>query len=300
MMVRELGYVVIGAQRVADWRPFAEEVLGMATAIGPGDSLYLKMDERDFRLAVVPCERDCLIASGWAVPSSEAYVDLKKSLGERGVAMTDGSGEERQLRRVQDFFWFLDPAGNRVEIFWGPICEFRQFISPIGVPGFVTGELGLGHVVLPALDVETCYRFWHENLGFGLSDILAMDFGGQSVKLRFMHCGNKRQHSLALAGMPSPAGLIHMCVELPSLKDVGLALDRVMRSKVQLVMTLGQHVNDDAVSFYFMAPGGAFFFEIGWQGVLKDWDRHTVFETTLPSYWGHQFVLNDPRYRVET
>lgn len=295
MRVQEFGYVVIGAQRVADWRPFAEDILGMSTAPGPNDALYLKMDERDFRLAIVPSETDRLVASGWAVPSQEAYDSLKNSLRERGIQLTDGVAEELRLRRVQEFFWLHDPDGNRIEVFWGPVCDFKPFVSPIGVPGFVTGELGLGHIVLPASDVDACYRFWHETLGFSLSDILSMDFGGQAVKLRFMHCENKRQHSLALAGMPSPAGLIHMCVEMPSLKDVGLALDRVMNSNMKLVMTLGQHVNDDAISFYFMTPGGAFFFEIGWQGVLKDWDRHTVFETTLPSYWGHKFVLNDPQ-----
>jgi 3,4-dihydroxy-9,10-secoandrosta-1,3,5(10)-triene-9,17-dione 4,5-dioxygenase len=292
---KELGYLLIGSQKLDAWRHFGEQVLGMQSTQGPDGTLYLKMDsERDFRFAVVPSDTERLHASGWAVAGPDEYRLVKTKLQQREVEVHESIPQERRLRRVQDFCWFTDPAGNRQEVFWGPISDFKPFISPVGVSSFVTGDLGLGHVVLPAPDIDVSWAFWHDKIGFGLSDLLTMNFGGHPVRLHFTHCGNSRQHSLALAGMPAPTGCVHMMVEVATLSDLGQAMDRVEAHGIKVVLTLGQHVNDDCVSFYFMTPSG-FFFEIGWRSILKDWDRHTVFETTLPSHWGHKFVMNDPR-----
>jgi 3,4-dihydroxy-9,10-secoandrosta-1,3,5(10)-triene-9,17-dione 4,5-dioxygenase len=293
MSVRELGYVVIGSPNLAEWRSFGEQILGMMAVDGPDGALYLKMDERDFRMAIVPSPDERFVGAGWGVTDKAAFDTLREKLIADGVEMFSPSEAELRLRRVQDCFWFFDPAGNRYEIFWGPVSDFKPFVSPIGLSGFVTGGLGLGHVVLPALEIEEIYDFVTSKLGFGLSDILTMDFGGHPVKLYFTHCDNGRQHSLALARLPAPNGLVHMMIEMPTLKDVGMALDRVQASGLKIAMTLGQHVNDECVSFYFLSPGG-FMIEIGWESIIKDWSRHTVFETTLPSHWGHKFMLNAP------
>jgi 3,4-dihydroxy-9,10-secoandrosta-1,3,5(10)-triene-9,17-dione 4,5-dioxygenase len=297
MSIRELGYVVIGSPDQSRWRWFGEQILGMAAVDGPDGTLYLRMDEHDYRLAIVRHPEERFIAAGWGVAEKRSFDDLRAKLVADGVAVESADTTALRIRRVHEMFYFRDPAGNRHEIFWGSIADFKPFVSPLGIASFVTGVLGLGHVVLPAPDIEAAYAFAAQSLGFGLSDILTMDFGGHAIKLYFLHCDNRRQHSLAFARMPAANGLVHMMIEVPTLKDVGMALDRVQKNNLQMAMTLGQHVNDECVSFYFLAPGGLML-EVGCHGVLKDWSRHSVFETTLPSHWGHQFVLHDPRYRV--
>ena len=260
------------------------------------DGVYFKMDDRDFRFLIVPHAENRLLACGWLVSSEQAYHQMRTALGDRVVPGTEASAA---LRRVQDYFSFNDPAGNCHEVAWGPISDFAPFVSPIGQSQFVTGDLGLGHAVIPAANLDETLAFWRDEIGFGLADMLTIDRGTHKLRLFFTYCQNPRQHSMALGDQPSALGCIHMMVEVATLEDVGRALDRVMAANLQMVMTLGQHVNDDCISFYFRGPGG-FTFEIGCAGIRKDWSNHVVFETTVPSRWGHKFVLNDPRYQAHT
>ena len=292
MSISELGYVILGTTGVAAWLGFGRDVLGMMVD-EVEDGLYLKMDERDFRFLVRPDERDHILTCGWLVDSEQTFARLRDRLATR---TTPGDPAGARLRRVQDYFSFTDPAGNSHDIAWGPVSDYKPFVSPAGVSGFVTADLGLGHAVMPAPNLDETFAFWRDELGFGLSDVLTIDRGTHKLRLLFTHCGNRRQHSMALGDQPSATGCIHMMIEMAKLEDVGRALDRVQQADLQMVMTLGQHVNDDCISFYFKGPGG-YTFEIGWAGILKDWSKHVVFETTLPSHWGHKFVLNDPRYR---
>jgi 3,4-dihydroxy-9,10-secoandrosta-1,3,5(10)-triene-9,17-dione 4,5-dioxygenase len=287
--IRELGYVVVGSTDKEKWRQFATEVLGLMAIDAPEGRLHLKMDSRQFRFLIIPAEQDGLIASGWELQDEPAFKAARAHLVAAGVAVEDGSAEDAAIRYVQAFFSFTDPVGNRHEVYWGPISDFGRFISPIGVSGFVTEGMGLGHVVLPAMgDFDAAHQFWTEVGGFGLSDILKISMapGMPPMRIQFYHC-NPRQHSLALAEMPSPAGCIHVMIEVNSLDEVGRALDRVSAHQVPVLMGLGRHVNDDMVSFYIFTPGG-FALEYGWGGVVKDWTNHQAFETTLPSHWGHR------------
>jgi 3,4-dihydroxy-9,10-secoandrosta-1,3,5(10)-triene-9,17-dione 4,5-dioxygenase len=152
---------------------------------------------------------------------------------------------------------------------------------------------------LPAINIDETVAFWTGFGGMALSDSLLQPITDDiTVQLYFMHCKNGRQHSLALAQMPSDVGCVHVMVEFADLDDVGLALDRVHQHGVPIAMTLGRHVNDDMISFYVMTPGN-FLMEIGWGGPPKDWDREIQFETTKGSRWGHKWVLQDANFQLE-
>jgi hypothetical protein len=64
--IRGLAYVVAESTDLARWKTYAEGVLGMMTRRA-ADGLYLKMDERQFRILVLPGARDAYVASGWEV-----------------------------------------------------------------------------------------------------------------------------------------------------------------------------------------------------------------------------------------
>jgi 3,4-dihydroxy-9,10-secoandrosta-1,3,5(10)-triene-9,17-dione 4,5-dioxygenase len=290
MKITELSYVVIGTPDLEKWRAYGANVLGMAPVDGPDGNLYLKMDGRDFRFLIQKGDKDQLTASGWGVDSPGDFEAVKARLEQAGVKVTRGSEAEIKLRKVQDFFHFQDPAGLRHEVSWGPIAAFTKFVSPIGTK-FVTGDLGLGHAVLPAPNIEECFEFWTEVMEFGVSDLLHLSLmeGVPPIKVYFLHCAAGRQHSLALAGLNDPTGCNHLMVEVDSVDEVGRALDRVDQTGTKLTLTLGRHVNDDMISFYMMTPSG-FQMEFGTGGSVKDWSNYKVFESTRGSHWGHKFL----------
>jgi len=289
MDIRELGYVVVGAPKLDAWREYGAEVLGMMPLDSPNGELYLKMDRRAYRLMVVEHEQDKLLCAGWLVASEQEWLAARKEFEDRGVSVQAGS-DPRRTRQLQDYFEFEDPAGNRHEIGWGPISDFKPFVSPVGVPSFITGDQGLGHVVLPANDkFEDMVSFWVDFMQFGVSDLLHTDPVTGSNKVLFLHANNPRQHSLVFAPMENPVGCFHMMVQVPSIDDVGYALDRVAAQGVRLATSLGKHVNDHMISFYMDSPAG-FRVEYGTGGLEKDWDRNVVFETTEGSFWGHHPV----------
>ena len=148
--IRGLAYVVAESQEPARWKTFGENVLGAMVADAPEGGVYLKLDERPFRVAVTRGSADCYAASGWEVADQTAFDAGVSELVRAGVTPNLGTPAEISLRKVQDMVWFADPSGNRHELVWGYKGDSARFVSPQGVSGFVTGELGMGHTVLPA------------------------------------------------------------------------------------------------------------------------------------------------------
>jgi len=291
MEIVELAYLLVGAPDTAAWRQFGQDVVGATARDGPDGSLYLKIDERDFRLAVLPEHDDGLLACGWLVACEDHFQAARASFAEDGVVITHGSPEGAQLRRVQNYFSFTDPAGIVHEVAWGPVSEFAPFTSPAGVSGFVTGNQGLGHIALAVGDdYDAAVAFWDRPGRFGVSDILRVPGPAGMARVSFLHCANPRQHSMALGELAIPGHCIHIMFQTHGLDDVGRCLDRVSRHGVKLTATLGRHVNDEMVSFYMRTPAG-FSLEFGTGGrEVADWSENVFFETTRGSDWGHEFV----------
>jgi 3,4-dihydroxy-9,10-secoandrosta-1,3,5(10)-triene-9,17-dione 4,5-dioxygenase len=288
-----LGYLRIESADVGAWRDFAVRVLGLVEGRGPDPgALYLRMDDFPARLVIVGGERDRLLASGWEVPGEDALARVGAALEDAGVAVKAGTAAEVAERRVARMLRFDDPAGNALEVFCGAALEHRPAVSPYG-NRFVTGPLGLGHVVLPAADDGPALRFYTEVLGFRLRDsmrlapeLLGRPPGGP-LWMRFLGC-NPRHHSLALAPLAAPAGIVHLMIEVASLDDVGRAMDRCQRRGAPVSVTLGRHANDLMVSFYVRTPGG-FDIEYGTDGRLVDDAAWVSRQTTAISLWGHSF-----------
>ena len=290
--IEALAYVVAQCTDVARWRQFGEQVLGMATAPAPDGGLYLKMDERAFRIAVVTGADDRYVASGWEVADKNAFDAACAAVRKAGAEVTPGSDAVKTARQVTDLATFTDPSGNRHEISYGYTGAKSPFQSPLGVTGFKTGIYGVGHTVLPALQFDATLKFFREVLGFGLSD--EFDFqpgpGAPVIRIRFLHTINGRHHSLALAEMPNPAGCVHLMVEVESMTDVGRALDRMTQHNIKLMATLGQHENDRMTSFYMLTPSN-FAIEYGWGGITVDPAKHQTTHTERVSIWGHDFSV---------
>ncbi|KAA0021979.1 iron-dependent extradiol dioxygenase HsaC [Antrihabitans cavernicola] len=295
MGIRSLAYLRIEATDMAAWREYGLKVLGMIEGKGVDpNALYLRMDDFPARLVIVPSDRDHLGASGWETANAAELQEIRDRLDAAGVPHEEGTAEQVKDRRVDELIIFEDPAGNVLEAFHGAALEHRRIVSPYGHK-FVTGEQGLGHVVLSTDDDAASLTFYRDVLGFRLRDsmrmppqLLGRPADGPPIWLRFFGC-NPRHHSLAFMPMPTSSGIVHLMVEVENSDDVGLCLDRATRRKVPMSATLGRHVNDLMLSFYMKTPGG-FDVEFGCEGRQVDDNDWIARESTAISLWGHDFA----------
>ncbi|MCD9623963.1 VOC family protein [Rhabdothermincola salaria] len=277
MDIRGLGYITITTADLGAWRSYAEN-LGAMVVDGDG-WLGLRFDDRPFRVMVVE-GTDGLAAVGWELADAAALERATAELRAAGITMTEASAQDCERRRVRGMVRATDPSGFPLELFHGPMHDHQPWVSPTGVSRFVTGALGMGHIVLgtPALDASLA--FYVGVMGFRVSDYWRPD--GHDVV--FLRC-NRRHHSLALVPAAEPA-LYHFMVEAGTLDDVGRTMDRHLDAGSGISMGLGRHTNDEMVSFYSRSPSG-FDVEFGHGGVLVDEATWTVAEITAPSSWGH-------------
>ncbi|PKV90554.1 3,4-dihydroxy-9,10-secoandrosta-1,3,5(10)-triene-9,17-dione 4,5-dioxygenase [Amycolatopsis echigonensis] len=296
MAIRSLGYLRIEATDMDAWRVYGLKVLGMVEGSGSDpNALYLRMDDFPARLVIVPGEKDRLAQAGWEAANAAELDDVRARLDAASVPYKEGTPEELADRRVAEMISFTDPSGNTLEVFHGVALQHRRVVSPYG-HRFVTGEQGLGHVVLSTHDDAAALAFYRDVLGFRLRDSMRLPpqmvgrpADGDPAWLRFFGC-NPRHHSLAFLPMPTPSGIVHLMVEVEETDDVGLCLDRAKRRNVPMSATLGRHVNDLMLSFYMKTPGG-FDVEFGCEGRQVEDEAWIARESTAVSLWGHDFSV---------
>jgi len=294
--LKSLGYITLSTNDIDRWRQLAFGVLGFAEGKGPDPAaLYLRMDERAARLIVVPGETERVRTVGWEVRDHPGLHRVKVALDGAGVAFKQLSHAQAEARRVEEAITFEDPAGTTCEVFHGAVLDHSPVITPFGAK-FVTGDQGMGHVVLPSTDPGGLFDFYTEVLGFRSRGAFRVpvppEFG--PVRVRFLGI-NERHHSLAIvpAAHQRDPRLVHIMVEVDTLDAVGRALDRVNAEGFRLSSTLGRHTNDKMVSFYVRAPGD-WDIEFGTDGMRVDETYYTAEEITADSYWGHQWIGEMP------
>lgn len=293
MTISSLGYIVVDSTDLSKWETFGRDVLGMMLVDAPdSDTLWLQMDERPFRIAVRKAETDRLGYSGWEVADKATFDATIEKIKALDLPIEQASKAEAKDRCAVELIRSEDPCGNKFELYYGRIYDYRQFISPKGVSGFVTGNMGMGHVVLPCPDLATAFKFYTETLGFGLTDEMSFAMSPNpddpELGLYFLHADNPRHHSLALFQAENPAGCIHVMVEVHDMDDVGFAIDRCNQTETPIASTLGRHTNDEMISFYIHTPAG-FAFEYGFDGWQVDWSDYQPTKSLLPSHWGHKW-----------
>jgi 3,4-dihydroxy-9,10-secoandrosta-1,3,5(10)-triene-9,17-dione 4,5-dioxygenase len=125
--IQSLAYVVAQSTDVSKWQQYGEQMLGAMTATAAGGGLFVKLDERDFRMAIVPGAEDRYLASGWEVASEADFKAAIAAIEKAGVAVTPGSVELKKARGFKDVATFADPSGNQHELVWlcrrqHPLC----------------------------------------------------------------------------------------------------------------------------------------------------------------------------------
>jgi 2,3-dihydroxybiphenyl 1,2-dioxygenase len=290
MTVQALGYAGFGSAALEDWRQFGTGLVGLQ-AVERGNSLLaFRMDDRKQRIVIDRSLPDGARFFGWEVADAAALDALAARLEAAKVEVTAEPQALADTRRVRSLISFHDPAGNRLEAFYGAEIDDAPFSPGRSISGFRTGPLGLGHAVLTVENIGTVMPFYVDLLGFGLSDYIEKPF-----RAYFFHV-NPRHHSLALIET-GRNGMHHLMVELFSLDDVGQCYDIALKEPDRIGVTLGRHTNDFMTSFYAKTPS-SFMIECGWGGreiEPRTWQPVEMHDG--PSLWGHDRVWLPPADR---
>jgi 2,3-dihydroxybiphenyl 1,2-dioxygenase len=249
--------------------------------------LAFRMDDRKQRVVIDRAMGDGARFFGWEVADAAALDTLAARLEGAHVSVTAEPQTLADARRVRALISFRDPAGNRLEAFYGAEVDDTPFCPGRSISGFRTGPLGLGHVVLTVENIDPMMEFYVDVLGFGLSDYMQKPF-----RAYFFHV-NARHHSLALIES-GRSDMHHLMVEQFSLDDVGQSYDVALSEPERVSVTLGRHTNDLMTSFYCKSPS-LFMIECGWGGREidpKTWQPVEMHDG--PSLWGHERVWLPP------
>lgn len=281
-MINSLDYLGFTSPRADDWTSFGPEVLGLQVADpGPDGSIRLRMDDRAWRLSISPGDADDIAFIGWGVDGASGLAAAVEELRAAGVDVHDGDVALAAERDADDIAWFVDPNGFRHELVCGYHPADTVFAPVGGRSRFVTGDQGMGHVVLIVPDLDAATAFFVDTLGFRHSDDIDMGF-----TVRFFHC-NPRHHTLAMTSIPGMAGVHHVMLEVADVDDVGRTYDLVRERGLPVPMDYGRHTNDEMTSFYVRTPSG-FEVEYGAGGRTIDTTQPwSVGHYDAMSRWGH-------------
>src|SRR3954471_13333190 len=192
MTLQALGYVGFGSSDLDDWRQFGTGLVGLQAVERTSSLLAFRMDDRKQRIVVDRSLGDGERFFGWEVADAAALDELAARLEAAKVDGVSGPRTRADNRRVTALISFRDPAGNRLEAFYGAEIDDTPFRPGRSISGFRTGPLGLGHAVLTVENIDAVIPFYVDVLGFGLSDYIEKPF-----RAYFFHV-NARHHSLAL------------------------------------------------------------------------------------------------------
>jgi 2,3-dihydroxybiphenyl 1,2-dioxygenase len=290
MAVQALGYVGFGSAALDDWRQFGTGLVGLQAVERNASLLAFRMDDRKQRIVIDRSMPEGERFFGWEVADAAALEKLAARLEQHQIGVTAEPRTLADARRVGGLISFRDPAGNRLEAFYGAETDDTPFSPGRSISGFRTGPLGLGHAVLTVENIEAVKPFYVDVLGFALSDYMEKPF-----RAYFFHI-NARHHSLALIET-GRNGMHHLMLELFSLDDVGQSYDIALTQPDRIGVTLGRHTNDLMTSFYAKTPS-SFMIECGWGGrEIEPSNWQPIELQNGPSLWGHERVWLPPADR---
>src|ERR1041385_3544900 len=120
MTLQALGYVGFGSSDLDDWRQFGTGLVGLQ-AVERGNSLLaFRMDDRKQRIVIDRAMGEGTRFFGWEVADGAALDALAARLEKAAVPVTAEPQTLADARRVRGLISFHDPAGNRLEAFYGP------------------------------------------------------------------------------------------------------------------------------------------------------------------------------------
>lgn len=286
-----LAHVVVESSRVSDWRRFLHDAVGAHVDELDTGRLAFRMDEHRCRFLVTDGPSEDVTALGWQVDDEDVLEAVHDRLRRQGIVVTEAPGEQAALRGVERMLTCIGPKGLAFELY----VDAKPADGPLvmSTSGFVTGDLGMGHVALTSKHADSLIGFAHRSLGARVSDYIDAQINGLDLEITFLRV-NARHHSMAVARTrkvsldPIRTRVQHINVEVATFEDLTEAYVRCRQLGFRIALGVGMHTNDRDVSFYAVTPSG-FEVEVGWNPITVDdeeaWQpmRHQGI-----SIWGHK------------
>lgn len=285
----ELAYLCLELPDPEAIGPVFADVVGLVPGSPIEGADTWRNDDRAFRVQVTSGPANDAVAIGLEATDAASLDATVERLRSHGAEVVDGTADELVRRCVDRLVRVTAPWGADVELVSGLSDAADAYDSPLVPGGFLTEQVGFGHVVFATTAFEESVRFLTEGLGFVQSDWIVTELApGIDLEVRFFHC-NARHHTIALAKAPFelPQRLHHVMFETRAYDDVGAAFDRAWDAGLPIPNGLGRHDNDRMFSFYLATPAG-FQIEIGHgaRSVHQPWDDDRRYDRI--SAWGHQ------------
>ncbi|WP_169948182.1 VOC family protein [Microbispora sp. H11081] len=243
--MRSIGYVGVQSAAAADWLDFGPRVFGFETRLLQDGTVRVRWCDRSHRLAIHPGDTDRLLYLGWEVGADESPDDVAARLTAAGFAVTEGGASLAAARSVERLISFEDPFGLRHEFFTGQQETPGSYRGQRPTSRAVTGELGLGFVVLRVPDLQRGLDFYTGVMGMKVSD--AINLGRGLGEMWFLRC-NPRHHSIALLQGDDTLRLEHVMIEAETLEEVEVAWD-LARREMDAFVSPGRRLSDNMFMF---------------------------------------------------
>ena len=287
MEILGIGYLGFESATHKEWIDYGTEVLGMGLMEpreGDDETVYLRMDDRRWRIAVHPGEVDHLAYIGWECKDRPSFRDAIKTLEDAGYPVEIGDAALAAKRAVKEVARFKDPVGYQHELFYAQEFNTNSFAPGRPHQGFIAEENGIGHIVLIVPEyTDELDDFCTNVMGFGWFGQGAAPmgrFGFYRAKL------NEESHNIAYMLAPGMMGIHHIGIICKSLDDVGVAYDMTQDRGIDLYQTLGRHTQDPVISFYTFTPSDWY---IEYLHLYGEYPKFEVKPQQL-SVWGHKLV----------
>ena len=201
---RDLRYVRIATTDLKKSTDYAADILGLQLFEKSNDAAYFRSDDRAYSVCYSASSNEDAIA--FTLATSEELVALSERVEASGVAITQLSEADCEVRKIKSGWSCVAPNGIVVEFVWRPLTSGWRYHGPRDA-----GITEFQNVSLCCLDIAANEKFWTEIIGFKVSDWV-----GDACYLCF---DDNAHHRLAL---------------YPSKKMAFLALDLQLKASTML------------------------------------------------------------------
>ena len=241
--LRDLCYVRLGTADLAGAERFATDLVGLQAIRKSPERLYLRSNYRDHSLCYFAGDkRDQAV--GLELKNWNGLDDAMSALAAAGRPATRGTKAECVDRAVEDFAWFRDPSGNRIEIVVRPHDANRRYF-----PARDAGIRGFGHIGLNTTDSRRDEKFWTTVFSMRVSDWIG---GAPLLRMTQVH------HQLALFPTKAP-GVQHVNHQVETVDDVMRSWYFLQERQVKIVFGPGRHATSGGYFLYFEGHDGMVF-----------------------------------------
>ena len=212
----------------------------------PGDAKFLAVG---FRAETIADLETLAAAEGLAVE------DLNEPGGGKIIRLTDPDGYGVEVVAGQSNGKASLPIADPLRNTAAAKPRFRSTVRLDAAPAHVRR---IGHAVLKVRDFRISEKWYKDRFGFLTSDEVE---AAKDVPLgAFMRCdrGDKPadHHTLFLAQLPGPLGLLHAAFEVANLDDLMLGHQHLKSRKREAAWGVGRHIMGSQVFDYWKDPFG--------------------------------------------